>query len=303
MYLCHIFLYHGPILHSFGKGSGGCFAAGIDHNAANILIQAVNRKQFSADGLLEQCGQRMLGVHTDRLDDVLVNIQAIDQRYAFENELLYAVSHGQLHKESLFFSAVQDSVYERRLSDPLRDAKNYCIIMNTLLRKAAENGGVHPIYLDRISSAFAAKIEGMHGISESAGLMREMFRAYCRLVRKHAMMQYPLIVQKTILLIDSDLSANLTLASLAAHQNVSEGYLATIFKKHTGKTVSEYIRQKRIAHAEFLLTTTKQQIQNVALYCGIMDVQYFCKIFKKLVGKTPKEYREAALTLQTSGEA
>ncbi len=253
----------------------------------SFAIVDINKKhQVSASPINEP-------MHTDKLDDILIHIKTIDRRYAFENELLHAVAHGQLHKEAQLLAAFREEAFEKRLSDPLRNAKNYCVIMNTLLRKAAEQGGVHPIYLDRVSSAFAAKIENMPDLSENASLMREMFRSYCRLVRKHAMMQYSLVVQKTILLIDSDLSANLSLNSLANHQNVSPGYLSTIFKKDTGKTVSEYIREKRIRHAAFLLATTHQQIQTVALHCGIVDVQYFSKTFKKLTGKTPKEYRES----------
>ncbi len=94
------------------------------------------------------------------------------------------------------------------------------------------------------------------------------------------------------LLIDSDLSANLSPGLLAKNQNISLGYLSTIFKKETGKTISEYIREKRILHAAHLLSTTNLQIQTVAVHCGIMDVQYFSKTFKKQMRKTPKEYRE-----------
>lgn len=261
---------------------------------SSFAIVDVNQKhEVSASPINEP-------MYSDKLDDVLVNMKTIDQRYAFENELLQAVAHGQLHKETQLLAAFREEAFERRLSDPLRNAKNYCVIMNTLLRKAAEKGGVHPLYLDRISSTFAAKIEHMPDLSENASLMREMFRSYCRLVRKHAMMHYSLVVQKTILLIDSDLSANLSLHSLAGYQNVSPGYLSTVFKKDTGKTVSEYIREKRIQHASFLLATTHQQIQTVALHCGIMDVQYFSKTFKKLTGKTPKEYRESVKQPQIS---
>ena len=121
-----------------------------------------------------------------------------------------------------------------------------------------------------------------------------MFRSYCRLVRRHSLKNYSLIVQKTILLIDSDLAADLSLSTLAESQSVSPGYLSTIFRRETGKTVSGYIRDKRIKHAMHLLGTTKLQIQTVALHCGIMDMQYFSKIFKKHTVKTPKEYREQA---------
>ena len=124
-------------------------------------------------------------------------------------------------------------------------------------------------------------------------MMHEMFVGYCRLVRKHAIKRYSPVVQKTVLLIDSDLSAPLTLSTLAAAQGLSEGYLATVFKRETEKTVSEYVREKRMKHAAHLLTTTRLQIQTIALHCGIMDVHYFTKQFKKHTGKTPKEYRES----------
>ena len=99
-------------------------------------------------------------------------------------------------------------------------------------------------------------------------------------------------MQKAIVFIHSDLSANLTLSILADTQNISAGYLSAVFKKETGKTVTQYITDERIKQAKHLLKTTRLQIQTIALHCGIVDVQYFSKIFKKSTGKTPKEYRE-----------
>ncbi|MBO5248291.1 MAG: helix-turn-helix domain-containing protein [Clostridia bacterium] len=235
----------------------------------------------------------------DNFDEILVNMKTMEARYEFENELMRAVSLGQLHKENQLLADFPEQAFEKRAADPLRNAKNYCVIMNTLLRKAAEDGGVHPVYLNNISSEFALKIEQMASLSGHIALMREIFRSYCRLVRKHSMKSYSLLVQKTVLLIDSDLSANLTLHTLAKHQNVSEGYLATVFKRDTGKTVSQYIREKRVKHASYLLATTHLQVQTVALHCGIVDVQYFSKIFKKETGKTPKEYRESVKKSET----
>ena len=164
--------------------------------------------------------------------------------------------------------------------------------MKTLLRKAAERGGVHPIHLDRLSSSFASKIETLQIITEHYDLMLDMFRSYCRLVRKHTMKGLSPIVRKTVLMIESNVSSALTLSTLAEAQNVSAGYLSTIFKKETDKTVSEYIWEKRLRRAEHLLSTTNLQIQTVALHCGVVDVQYFSKMFKKQRGMTPKEYRQ-----------
>ena len=232
-------------------------------------------------------------LHTDNFDDVLLNMKAMEQRYAFENELIRAVTLGQLHVENQVFAGVSESQFERRVADPLRNAKNYGIIMNTLLRKAAEEGGVHPLYIDRVSSEFAHRIEQMRDLSQSSSVMQDIFRGYCTLVQQHSMRNYSRVVQTAILLIDSDLSANLSLHSLAQNQKVSPGYLSTVFKKETGKTVTAYIREKRLRHACHLLANTNLQIQSVALHCGILDVHYFTKTFKRELGITPKQYRES----------
>ena len=252
----------------------------------SFAVVDVNREHRVPVSLLSEAPR------TDSFDEHLANMKVLEKRYEFENEMIRAVTLGQIHKEKQFLPGFEAMQLEMRSASPLRSSKNYSIIMNTLLRKAAEHGGVHPVYLDRISSDFARKIEEISVLSAFPQLMNEMFRSYCRLVRKHSTRRYSPAVQKTILLIDSDLSAPLTLSTLAATQELSEGYLAKIFKKETEKTVSEYVREKRMKHAAHLLTTTRLQIQTIALHCGIMDVHYFSKQFKNHTGKTPKEYRE-----------
>ncbi len=232
-------------------------------------------------------------VRNETYDDILAHAKTLETRYDFENELIRAVMLGQRHKESLMSTAFGEQAFEKRVADPVRNGKNYCIIMNTLLRKAAEQGGVHPVHIDALSSDFAMKIESVAAVREISELMKQMFGSYCDLVYRHSIKKHSPIVQKALLLIDADLSQELSLCALAKHLGLSSGHLATTFKKETGKTLSEYVRQKRIRHAMYLLHTTNLQIQTVAQHCGILDVQYFSKLFKNQVGKTPKEYRAA----------
>lgn len=225
--------------------------------------------------------------------DALLNMQMMEERYAFENELMEAVKNGQSQKITLFSSNITTSMFEKRMTDPLRNLKNYCVIMNTILRKAAESGGVHPVHLNDVSSDFALRIEKLVSVKEGQELMPDMFLSYCRLVRKHSVKNYSATVQKAVIYIHTDLSADLSLSTLAEAQNISAGYLSAVFKNETGKTITQYITDARIKLAQRLLSTTHLQVQTVALHCGIMDVQYFSKVFKKHTGKTPKEYRDS----------
>lgn len=225
-------------------------------------------------------------------NEVLLNMQLMEKRYAGENELIQAVSLGLSHKADALIAKMTDISIERRLPDPVRNIKNYCIITNTLMRKAAESGGVHPLYLDSTSSGFARKIESIASADEGRALLLEMSRGYCRLVKRHATLQFSLPVQKTIIYIDSDLSSDLSLKTLAELQNINASYLSTLFKRETGHTLTDFVNQRRVQLSLHLLSTTKLQIQTIAQHCGIPDINYFSKIFKKYTQMTPTEYRK-----------
>ena len=127
--------------------------------------------------------------------------------------------------------------------------------------------------------------------------MDEMFVAYCQLVKKFSSKNYSPLIQQTMIHIDSDLDGDLSLEVLAKKLNVNGSYLSSLFKKEMGQTLTDYITAKRMTLAMKLLGTTQMQIQMVAQICGIPDVNYFTKKFKKATGRTPKEYRQALETM------
>lgn len=249
------------------------------YSMVNLTVERSSRVTFATGG------------EPPAPEQILLNMQAMERRYAFENEMLQAVSQGLSHKAQLMLSHLGELSMEQRTTDPLRNLKNYCIVMNTLLRKAAEKGGVHPLYLDSVSSDFARQIELTSTTSAIHSLMAEMMQSYCRLVKKHAMGRYSSPVRKALACIDTDLAGDLTLRTLASMQNLSPGYLSTLFRKETGKTLTDYVNSSRMEHAADLLRTTALQVQTVAQYCGIPDVNYFSKVFKRYVGLSPKEFR------------
>ena len=225
-------------------------------------------------------------------EDAQLSIQILEKRYETEHQLIQAVTNGQVHKAELYFSNMTSRQFEQRTSNPIRDLKNYGFVLNTLLRKAVESAAVHPIHIDSISSQYARKIEAVTSEASCISLYKEMVRKYCLLVKNHSLKGYSLLVRKVITKIDYDLTADLSLKVQAEYLNVNPSYLSTLFKKETGMTLTEYINRKRIENALLLLNSTDMQIQMIAQYCGITDVNYFTKTFKKIVGKTPKEYRE-----------
>ena len=217
--------------------------------------------------------------------------QLIEARYEAESRLMYAISHGQMHQAAMVLSSFNIGHFEQRTADPLRNFKNYLIVFNTLMRKAAQQGSVHPLYIDQLSSAMAQQIEQVLSLEEGTQMLGRMVHKYCLLVKNHNMTQYSQPVQSVILRVDTELSGDLSLSAHAESIGVNASYLSSLFKKETGQTLTEYVTRRRIDFAIFLLNTTDMQIQTIAQHCGIPDVNYFTRSFRKVAGLTPTEYR------------
>ena len=222
------------------------------------------------------------------------SLSALEHNYAKENQLIEAVSKGKLHQVTAMASAVFNNGAEQRLADSLRDRKNYLIILKTLLRKAAEYGGVHPLHIHRLSSYFATQIENARTIKQSFTLQEEMIRSFCQLVKKHSLSKYSYYVGQTITLIQYDLTADLRLKTIAEKLNVNPSYLSSLFHREYGCTLTEFINKQRIDKGITLLRLTPNPVQEIAAECGIQDVNYFIKLFKKQTGFTPNRYRDEA---------
>ena len=224
--------------------------------------------------------------------DTPLHLDLLERHYETERELMHAVSQGHLLELSAMDASVYTQGTEQRLPDTMRNRMNYLIILNTLLRKAAEQGGVHPLHIDRLSSQFARKIEQLTTMGESIDLQRRMIHKYCLLVRNHSLRDYSVLIGRAITLIEFDLTADLSLGTLARRLNVNSSYLSGQFRKETGCTLTEFVSRRRIEHAVFLLNSTQMQVQAVAAECGIQDANYFIKLFKRQIGMTPQMYRK-----------
>lgn len=93
--------------------------------------------------------------------------------------------------------------------------------------------------------------------------------------------------------IRSNFSYNLSLEFLAQHIHLSREYLSRYFKKHMGKTISEYLLEVRTDKAKQMLLGSTHTINDIAEYCGYASASNFRKAFKKATGVSPGEYRRA----------
>ena len=218
--------------------------------------------------------------------------ETIELRYQGEQNLMDAISRGDYTAAKEYLNQTGSYGLEQRLADTIRDKKNYLIIFNTLCRKAAQYGGVHPVYLDELSSRFAIQLETLHNVSKLDAMQGEMVYKYSLLVQNHSTRSYSPVIQKAVDFICLNLKDDLSLSTLADQLSIHKSYLSSLFKRETGTTLTDFVTDRRISHAIYLLNTTNEQVQEIASSCGIPDLSYFTKIFHRKKGMTPTQYRE-----------
>lgn len=218
-------------------------------------------------------------------------ISSIEERYELENQFLDMISTGNYNAAARLYAKLNNYRITPRNPNSILNRKNLLIILNTLCRKAVERGNVHPVYIDELSTRLAIQINEAETDTELDQIEGEMIHKYCLLVRNHSMKNYSQLTQRCITYIDFHYAEPLSLSFFADMCHVTKSYLSTLFKKETDTNITDYIHSVRIRHALVLLNSTALPIHAIATSCGYSDINYFIKIFKRLNGNSPKQYR------------
>lgn len=229
-------------------------------------------------------------------DDAILSMQLLEERYHIEDELLDAITHGNATKAFSIAESFESYRFAPRTEDFLRDRKNYLLSFNTLLRRTAYVAGVHPFYIDTVSSNYAALVEKCESDDDAYDITQYLIRSYCDLVKKRSMTSYSEPIRHILVTVDASLTGDLSLKRFAKDLFLNTSYLSTLFKKEIGMTLTEYVNQNRIAHAKRLLKSTTLSVQDIAIQSGIPDIHYFTRLFRRETGMSPREWRNHSLS-------
>lgn len=100
------------------------------------------------------------------------------------------------------------------------------------------------------------------------------------------------LVQDVKQYIDTEFSENITLKDCAEFYFVNEKYLGRVFKNNIGMSFHKYLNYIRCENAKRMLKRKAETITEIALACGYSDVTYFNRVFKRMYGLSPSEYKK-----------
>ncbi|MBQ9975031.1 MAG: helix-turn-helix domain-containing protein [Clostridia bacterium] len=94
--------------------------------------------------------------------------------------------------------------------------------------------------------------------------------------------------------LEQNYNMKIKIDEIASRMFFSQNYLSKIFKQETGLSIHEFLTDIRIKQACKKLSSTSDNIADIATECGFSDMKSFYCIFKKYMGETPKRYRDNA---------
>ena len=84
---------------------------------------------------------------------------------------------------------------------------------------------------------------------------------------------------------------DISMQSAAQVMGYSEAYFCKLFKQCLKVNFSAWLNEFRVEKAKEQLATTRLSVREVSLACGYADANYFARVFKRVTGMTPSEYR------------
>lgn len=207
------------------------------------------------------------------------------------NHLINAICMQDLHL--IRFNLEKYMVFLRDQQSQLEKYRLY--IINTIFSIERELQGIIPEKVLKLLNFY----QTLQNISEAKywyeilDFTEGFFQQIMLLFSENAFMNCSLS-DKLTKYIDENFSKQISLNGLSDIFHFSPSYLSRTFHLCKGITINNYIIEKRINHAIYLLHESSLQVKEISQRCGFMNITHFNRVFKKITGKSPLQIKMEA---------
>lgn len=255
------------------------------------LVMGIEQLHSSYNAALEALSYSLLNreQYIFKYSAVIEKKQFIVPAEEYESRLLLNVTSGNIQAVNELLEAIFDKILSIKDISISSISLQMAALCHVLLRIDSE-------FLDEIQK-FLAKINNPDYLLSFKSIVN-MKQVILNLFQ---MTMYKLqdsrggkkvLVKKVKELISKNYYNEINVEAISKLFFISVPYLSKIFKSETGENLNEYITNFRIEEAKKLLKNDNNSIPQIAQSVGFPDHVYFYKVFKKITGVTPGEFRE-----------
>ena len=212
-----------------------------------------------------------------------------------EIQFFHSAANGDMQaiRENIEKRRFRDQTGVGRLSDdPVLNLKYHMVVTTGILTRICIKRGLDAEKAFRMSDHYIKKLDNAMTEDDVEKIHDEMLLDFTGHMHLIYSKQLSRPVSQCIDYIHAYISERIKVKDIAEHLGISVSYLSQEFSKETGKSISDYIREKKIEIARDMLTNTDLSISEIAYRLSFSSQSHFIQTFSYLMGTTPKKYRD-----------
>ncbi len=219
-----------------------------------------------------------------------------DFEYApFDREMAFyeSICSGNMEFVKLFAKPLFCEGCGTLSKDPLRNIKYHFTISTALIARFCVGSGMTPEDAYSLSDIFIMRADECRSIEEVRTVHYEMIEHYTKKMRtlRNSTLYSKRILQ-AVEYISEHLHSRVLIEETAEALRITPAYLSRLFKAETGTTFTDYVNRRKIEEATGLLRYSDYSDLEISSLLCFSSQSYFIKIFKKIMGMTPNEYKK-----------
>lgn len=209
--------------------------------------------------------------------------------WEYFDELLFFIESGNVERVVEYVN----KLFDRFASDPsitLSEIKYTCEYIVLEIRKML----YHYFQVrgnTKTSTSFGQFLDAYYDMASLRRYMTEVLPGIAQLLNEHTDYSSNNIISNIKTYIHKNINKTLTLDKISSLFFINPSYCSHLFKEKTGINFVDYVNNVRIERAKELLKTTDDKVFKIANNLGFENTKYFFRLFKKVTGLTPEEFR------------
>ncbi|MFD3158085.1 PocR ligand-binding domain-containing protein [Haloimpatiens sp. FM7330] len=163
----------------------------------------------------------------------------------------------------------------------------------SVLSRAAVQGGASLDTVFGLNYKFIGKLSSINNLNDLSRWTVNLLERFTENVFNVSSSKNADIIKISLKYVNENYMKNITLNSAAQYVHLNPTYFSSLFKKEVKTGFSDYLNQVRIGEAKKYLRETDISILEISIIVGFESQSYFSKVFKKITGLTPRQYRNS----------
>lgn len=212
-----------------------------------------------------------------------------------KEELLFRIEAG-MRNEMLVLLDELFQYFKDSKEHTLYDVKCYCISLSDEL-KLIMTQYVEQVNPNSMNASVQNILNSMFDLEELKTYYLQFFINLSVVLSENSVYATDDTIEKIKIYVQRNYKKNLTIEFVSSLFFLNRSYCSHMFKEKTGDTFVNYVNSVRLMHAKEMLRDSDKKMYQIAKSIGYDNVKYFFRIFKKMEGITPEQYRNNTISI------